>query len=203
MQTKTLLAAAALVASAFADGENMKWQTSKAATTSQHHTWPAHNGTITTTKVVSKYTTWCPEPTTVCIGTKTYTVTKPTTLTITDCPCTITEVRVFFVFFLLAGALQLLLALLLTFYINRLTGPTSQRWFLLLLLPPSRPPRLLTLPPRRLLLLLQVPRVVPWSTASPWLLPVLLALSPCKTGRKLAWLAYLLPCSFLEGVVFF
>ncbi|OAQ68901.1 hypothetical protein VFPPC_05062 [Pochonia chlamydosporia 170] len=46
---------------------------------------------VTTTKVVSRYTTYCPVPTTVCIGTKTYTVTEPTTLTITDCPCTITE----------------------------------------------------------------------------------------------------------------
>ncbi|UNI13478.1 hypothetical protein JDV02_000221 [Purpureocillium takamizusanense] len=67
-----------------------------------HHSEPTHpahstgthphgNHTVTTTKVVSRYTTWCPEPTTVCIGSKTYTVTKPTTLTITDCPCTITE----------------------------------------------------------------------------------------------------------------
>ncbi|KND88723.1 Cell wall protein SED1 [Tolypocladium ophioglossoides CBS 100239] len=53
----------------------------------------SHNHTVvTTTKVVSSFTTFCPEPTTVCIGTKTFTVVKPTTLTITDCPCTITEV---------------------------------------------------------------------------------------------------------------
>lgn len=53
----------------------------------------AHNETIaTTTKVVEEYTTYCPHPTTLTYGEKTYTVTEATTLTITDCPCTITEV---------------------------------------------------------------------------------------------------------------
>lgn len=43
---------------------------------------------VTTTETVSTYTTYCPVPTTVVQGTKTYTVTEATTLTITDCPCT-------------------------------------------------------------------------------------------------------------------
>lgn len=51
-----------------------------------------HNETITTTKVVASYTTYCPEPTTFELGGKTYEVAEPTTLTITDCPCTIVEV---------------------------------------------------------------------------------------------------------------
>lgn len=53
----------------------------------------AQNGTVvTTTRVVAEYTTYCPEPTTFEFhGTK-YTVTEATTLTITDCPCTIVEV---------------------------------------------------------------------------------------------------------------
>ncbi|KAG9259172.1 uncharacterized protein F5Z01DRAFT_669899 [Emericellopsis atlantica] len=52
----------------------------------------ATNGTVvTTTKVVDVYTTYCPEPTTFELGKKKYTVTEPTTLTITDCPCTIVE----------------------------------------------------------------------------------------------------------------
>jgi hypothetical protein len=79
MQTKAIFAVAALVASAFAEAEEVEWETAKAPTTSAHHTWPTtkpHNGTATTTKVVSKYTTFCPKPTTVCIGTKTYTVTE-------------------------------------------------------------------------------------------------------------------------------
>lgn len=50
------------------------------------------NETVTTTKVVSAYTTYCPEPTTFELGGKTYEVEEPTTLTITDCPCTIVEV---------------------------------------------------------------------------------------------------------------
>lgn len=52
-----------------------------------------HNETVvTTTKIVSAYTTYCPEPTTFELGGHTYEVAEPTTLTITDCPCTIVEV---------------------------------------------------------------------------------------------------------------
>ncbi|ODQ63589.1 hypothetical protein NADFUDRAFT_53252 [Nadsonia fulvescens var. elongata DSM 6958] len=47
---------------------------------------------VTVTKVVTALTTYCPEPTTLVHGNKTYTVTAPTTLTITDCPCTLTSV---------------------------------------------------------------------------------------------------------------
>jgi hypothetical protein len=43
------------------------------------------------TEVVDTYTTYCPGPTTITHGSKTYTVTEATTLTITDCPCTITK----------------------------------------------------------------------------------------------------------------
>jgi hypothetical protein len=43
------------------------------------------------TEVVTAYTTYCPEPTKITHGGKTYTVTKATTLTITDCPCTVTK----------------------------------------------------------------------------------------------------------------
>jgi hypothetical protein len=50
-------------------------------------------GCYTTVEVVSEYETYCDKPTTYVEGTKTYQVTKPTTLTITDCPygCTITK----------------------------------------------------------------------------------------------------------------
>ncbi|PNS15730.1 Septation initiation network scaffold protein cdc11 [Sphaceloma murrayae] len=50
---------------------------------------PVHQ--TTTTVVVSSFTTYCPEPTIVSYGTQTFTVTSATTLTITDCPCTITK----------------------------------------------------------------------------------------------------------------
>jgi hypothetical protein len=43
------------------------------------------------TEVVDKYVTYCPEPTEITHGDKTYTVTEPGTVTITDCPCTITK----------------------------------------------------------------------------------------------------------------
>jgi hypothetical protein len=42
-----------------------------------------------TTTVVNSLTTFCPFATTITHGPKTYTVTAATTLTITDCPCTI------------------------------------------------------------------------------------------------------------------
>ncbi|KAI1290611.1 hypothetical protein F5Y03DRAFT_55803 [Xylaria venustula] len=42
-----------------------------------------------TTQVVTAYETYCPEATQITYGTNTYTVTEPTTLTITDCPCTV------------------------------------------------------------------------------------------------------------------
>ncbi|CAG9936923.1 unnamed protein product [Clonostachys rosea f. rosea IK726] len=47
-----------------------------------------HNKTITTTKTLTAYTTYCPGPTTLHFNGKKYTVTQETTLTITDCPCT-------------------------------------------------------------------------------------------------------------------
>ncbi|GAB7344106.1 hypothetical protein MBLNU457_2008t2 [Dothideomycetes sp. NU457] len=44
-----------------------------------------------TTQIVTSFTTYCPSPTTITTNGKTYTVTSATTLTITDCPCTITK----------------------------------------------------------------------------------------------------------------
>ncbi|KKO99293.1 hypothetical protein THAR02_08609 [Trichoderma harzianum] len=55
--------------------------------------WNKTKSAYTTTKIVSQYTTYCPEPTEVTVNKKTYTVTKATTLTITDCPCTVVEVN--------------------------------------------------------------------------------------------------------------
>lgn len=52
------------------------------------------NGTTTpvyTTEVVTEVVTYCPGPTTLTYGSSTYTVTEATTLTITDCPCTIVK----------------------------------------------------------------------------------------------------------------
>ncbi|KAG5927752.1 hypothetical protein E4U42_001839 [Claviceps africana] len=47
------------------------------------------SGVVYTTEVVTAITTYCPGPTVLPIGNKTYTITAATTLTITDCPCTI------------------------------------------------------------------------------------------------------------------
>ncbi|KAF4450899.1 hypothetical protein F53441_6038 [Fusarium austroafricanum] len=49
------------------------------------------NGTVTVTSVYDVYTTYCPGPTSFHLGGKDYVVTEPCTLTITDCPCTVTE----------------------------------------------------------------------------------------------------------------
>jgi len=51
----------------------------------------ANNGTVYVTEVVNEYTTYCPEATNIVYGTNTYTVTEPTTLVISDCPCTVTK----------------------------------------------------------------------------------------------------------------
>ncbi|KAK0614249.1 hypothetical protein B0T14DRAFT_570204 [Immersiella caudata] len=44
-----------------------------------------------TTEVVTAVTTYCPEPTEITYGGTTYTITEATTLTISDCPCTISK----------------------------------------------------------------------------------------------------------------
>ncbi|OWT42397.1 hypothetical protein VFPPC_11771 [Pochonia chlamydosporia 170] len=49
------------------------------------------NSTAAPTIIRTAYTTYCPEPTKFAVGNITYTVTKPTTLTITNCPCTLTK----------------------------------------------------------------------------------------------------------------
>lgn len=49
----------------------------------------SNSSDVIVTEVVTAYTTYCPEPTTIVTNGKTYTVTEATTLTITDCPCTI------------------------------------------------------------------------------------------------------------------
>jgi hypothetical protein len=54
--------------------------------------WPSQNGTVAyTTEVVTALTTYCPAATQLTHNGKTYTVTSATTLTITNCPCTITK----------------------------------------------------------------------------------------------------------------
>lgn len=48
-------------------------------------------GVTTTTEIVTAYTTYCPGATTFTQGSKTYTVTGPSTVTVTNCPCTIVK----------------------------------------------------------------------------------------------------------------
>jgi hypothetical protein len=53
---------------------------------------PESKSASTYTEVVSSFTTYCPFATTVPVNDNTtYTVTSPTTLTVTDCPCTLTH----------------------------------------------------------------------------------------------------------------
>ncbi|KAG5986228.1 hypothetical protein E4U43_005612 [Claviceps pusilla] len=58
-------------------------------TTSRFSNATATADVVYTTEVVTAFTTYCPAATMIHIGNKTYTVTSATTLTITDCPCTI------------------------------------------------------------------------------------------------------------------
>lgn len=52
----------------------------------------SYNGTVAyTTEVVTHLTTYCPESTSLTVGGTTYTVSEATTLTISDCSCTITK----------------------------------------------------------------------------------------------------------------
>jgi hypothetical protein len=78
MKTTQLLPAMGLVATAAAGswGQHNNWNAST----------PSPPAWITTTETTDIYTTYCPEPTEVTMGTKTYTVTDSETLTITDCP---------------------------------------------------------------------------------------------------------------------
>lgn len=78
MQTKTLFALAAAVAGAAA-------QTTSTVTSFS-------NATTTITTVVAEFTTYCPEPTVLTYNEVCYTVTEPTHLVVTDCPCTIVTV---------------------------------------------------------------------------------------------------------------
>jgi hypothetical protein len=51
-----------------------------------------NNGTeVTVTEIVTQYTTYCPFATTIVEGNKTYAVSEPTMLTISNCPCTRTK----------------------------------------------------------------------------------------------------------------
>ncbi|KAG5366781.1 hypothetical protein CJU89_1223 [Yarrowia sp. B02] len=90
---------AALAAAAYAQVSNTTLATTEAPVTSASAVESAANngtelttGTVsiikTETNVVTAYTTYCPYPTEIVEGNKTYTVTEATTLTITDCPCT-------------------------------------------------------------------------------------------------------------------
>jgi len=46
---------------------------------------------VYTTEVFTAYTTYCPASTEITLGGKTYTATASQTLTITECPCTVTK----------------------------------------------------------------------------------------------------------------
>lgn len=71
----SVVALAAIVATASASGYGYKNESTP----------------VYTTEVVTSYETYCPGPTTITYGEQTYTVTEATTLTITDCPCTVVK----------------------------------------------------------------------------------------------------------------
>ena len=78
---KSTLAALSFVCGAFAGAHG-----------GDYKFWP-NNGTDYTTITTTAITTYCPSSTAITHGTRTYIVTEATTLTITDCPCTVIKVR--------------------------------------------------------------------------------------------------------------
>lgn len=90
MYTNALILAAAGLAAAQTTVTLVPVETATAVPTSL--STAVRNATVvTTTRVVNAYTTYCPFATTLEFNGKTYEVTEPTTLTILDCPCTVTE----------------------------------------------------------------------------------------------------------------
>lgn len=87
----TLLGAAASVNGQFQNATSASSISS--AEVSHHDDHHLHTFTSTRIEVVSEFTTYCPEATTFSYNNKTVIVTKPTTLTITDCPCTMTHIE--------------------------------------------------------------------------------------------------------------
>ncbi|KAF3761114.1 hypothetical protein M406DRAFT_225099, partial [Cryphonectria parasitica EP155] len=62
-----------------------------AAAVAGTHAFSSASNVSYTTEVVTALTTYCPEATVLTHAGTTYTITSATTLTITDCPCTITH----------------------------------------------------------------------------------------------------------------
>ncbi|KAG5973484.1 hypothetical protein E4U58_004993 [Claviceps cyperi] len=69
----------------------MKYATALIAAAVGAQAWSSKNGTQVVTEVVDQYVTYCPGPARITHGDKVYIATKATTLTITNCPCTITR----------------------------------------------------------------------------------------------------------------
>ncbi|EFQ27781.1 hypothetical protein CGRA01v4_02805 [Colletotrichum graminicola] len=89
MQTHSVLATMGLVATAAAAAAGTG--TAPVAVLPSSGVYPpGYNGTgiYTVTTVWDSVSTYCPEPTTLCFNDRTYTIDKPTTLIISDCPCT-------------------------------------------------------------------------------------------------------------------
>lgn len=62
-------------------------------TASASPVWQYYNMTVPTTVVVPALTTVCPYATTMTYNNVAYTATKGETITVTNCPCTVTKVR--------------------------------------------------------------------------------------------------------------
>jgi len=90
MQTRSVLATMGLVATAAAAAAAGTGTAPVAVLPSSGVYPPGYNGTgiYTVTTVWDSVSTYCPEPTTLCFNDVTYTIDKPTTLIISDCPCT-------------------------------------------------------------------------------------------------------------------
>lgn len=86
MRFSTVTASAALAAGAYAHGMEGH---SDFKGHGDFHSPSNGTGPVFVTEVLTAFTTYCPEPTSIVHNGQTYTVTEATTLTISDCPCTV------------------------------------------------------------------------------------------------------------------
>ncbi|TKA79108.1 hypothetical protein B0A49_01831 [Cryomyces minteri] len=91
MSSSSASSTASVVTAASSTSSSVAVVSTGSATVSRNATSSSASGALYVTEVVTAYTTYCPYATSVVVNNKTYTVSSATTLTISNCPCTITH----------------------------------------------------------------------------------------------------------------
>ncbi|KAK5165631.1 hypothetical protein LTR04_001180 [Oleoguttula sp. CCFEE 6159] len=82
---------ASVITTASSTSSSVVVVSTSSVTVSGNATSSSASGALYVTEVVTAYTTYCPYATSVVVNNSTYTVSSATTLTISNCPCTITH----------------------------------------------------------------------------------------------------------------